>query len=292
MKNFFFQGTHWTSVRGNQWPTWVTPIGPFKNSTNSTGAFLQEKFLLSFFSLLLLKFFFLFLGSQLQKSAASWPPRGKTTRKSTGHKNWSGRWKKTLHVDHLHYLFSFCSVIFLFPPDFTSIHTALDFFVPIRSQNGLCWSGRISRALWSVWYGVVWCGLCAMVCVVAVVWCGLCGVVWCGLCAVVWCGLCGVVWCGLCGVVWCGVPSTKDAFFFSVSSLIGLLSDEKVFPLLKQFVKRSVLPRFFGLSVARMATAQNSVSNVGLWYSYSVRGECKIGKENENFEENLILKLF
>ena len=66
------------------------------------------------FYFLLLSFFFLFLGNQLQRSAASWPPRGRTTKKSTDQNNWSGRWEKTLHVDHLYNLFSFCSIIFVF----------------------------------------------------------------------------------------------------------------------------------------------------------------------------------
>ncbi len=44
---------------------------------------------------------------------------------------------------------------------------------------------------------------CVCVCVV-------CGVVWCGVCGVVCVVWCGVVWCGVCGVcVWCGVVCVR-----------------------------------------------------------------------------------
>jgi hypothetical protein len=71
------------------------------------------------------------------------------------------------------------------------------------------WSGVV----WRVVYGVVWCAVCAVVCIAWWVLCaGGCaalrsGVVWRG---VVWCG---VVCCMVCGVMllcfivlWCGVP--------------------------------------------------------------------------------------
>ena len=73
----------------------------------------------------------------------------------------------------------------------------------------MVWSGVV----WRVVYGVVWCAVCAVVCIAWWVLCaGGCaalrsGVVWRG---VVWCG---VVFCMVCGVMllcfivlWCGVP--------------------------------------------------------------------------------------